>query len=355
MSQKPFPKSNQQRLTVLAPYLMQLRALQAGRERIDDVKLDPWESSVVAAINTSTNAPDHEWSSLVAEGIAFRTKYESDIQRLGNDPDAVDLVRAQLVTDAAVGLALMAETQQSVNLMVLSGEIDTAKKLSGFRNKIVQGVSTIKNTIGETAFRNAETLSKKMTSVSGEPSRSDPASASEPRAPESLATEKGADELPYLGEPLDVDSLIGELPDAFIRRRTKPTRPTVLRASGVDDAAPRRLKGLAVVLAALVVIWAVLILPRLGRGGSLPILTEQSIPQSTAIRELIARPPSLYVEVDAVEWKTMSSAERRQLVKEVGEVAKASGYTGVQFRDTDGSSVAQWLRSQGVWLANAAL
>ena len=86
----------------------------------------------------------------------------------------------------------------------------------------------------------------------------------------------------------------------------------------------------------------------------LPILTERNIPQSTAILELIARPPSLYVEVDVVEWKALSSAERRQLVKEVGEVADASGYTGVQFRDTNGSSVAQWLRSQGVWLANAA-
>ena len=75
--------------------------------------------------------------------------------------------------------------------------------------------------------------------------------------------------------------------------------------------------------------------------------------QSVAIRELMARPPSLFIEVDSQAWSAMSAADRRRLVKEVGEMAKASGYTGVQFRDSTGISVAQWLLTQGVWLASS--
>jgi hypothetical protein len=89
-------------------------------------------------------------------------------------------------------------------------------------------------------------------------------------------------------------------------------------------------------------------------GQTYPTLTEQEMPQSVAIRELMARPPSLFIEVDANAWNSMSPTDRHRLVQEAGQVAEASGYTGVQFRNSEGSSVAQWLQAQGVWLAGAA-
>jgi hypothetical protein len=350
MGQEPTTKSNPQRRSVLAPYLVQLKALQAGRAPGSDMQLDAWERSVLGQIDGSASAPGNEWPVLVAEGIAFRTKFESDLRRLSEDPDAFDVVRAQLVTDAAVGLALMAETQQSVSLMVLSGKIDSAKKLSGFRNKIVQGVSIIRETIGDTAFGNAETLSRNMTSVAIEPARTGAVHAAGPTADDT------PDEAAPAGhEPIDMDALLGEIPDAFIRRNAAPGRNAMLRMPDVGELSPRRVKWLAISLGVLVLAWSVLVLPRLGKPTPLPILTQQSMPQSAAIQQLTARPPSLFIEVGRAEWKSMPSIERRQLVKEIGVVAEASGYTGVQLRDTDGNSVAQWLKSQGVWLASAAI
>lgn len=341
MEQESNPSPERQRRAVLAPYLIRLKTLRSGQTATGGLQLDAWERGVVEKID---GTPENGWSTLVAEGIAFRTKYADDLRRLESDPDAADVVRAQLATDAAVGLALMAETQQTVNLLVLSGEIDVAKKLSGFRNKIAQGLSTIRETIGEAAFRGAQTNSTRMTV--------DRAAHTRPAAHAEGIRGGGSPEAPYSGEPLDINALIAELPDAFIRRSAPSARPIHLQITTVDEGSPRRIKGLLIILAALVVVWCVLVLPKLGGVEPLPLLTEQQMPQNAAIRELMARPPSLFVEVDGTRWKQLSRGERGQLVKEVGEIAAASGYTGVQFRDTHGSSVAQWLQSQGVWLAN---
>lgn len=343
MDQESSPTPQQQRRNVLAPYLIRLKALRSGHATLDGVRLDAWERGIV---ERHGSASGEEWFALVAEGLAFRKKYADDMHRLtGSDAQAEDIVRAQLVTDAAVGLALMAETQRSVTLMVLSGEIDVAKKLAGFRNKLVQDVSTIKKTIGESAFQGAQTISKRMTAADVTDDAS--LASAEP------ASDGFDPEVPHSGEPLDVDTLIKELPDTIIRRSAPSAVPVNLDVAAVDEGGPRRIKGLLIVLAALVAVWSVLILPKLGGGEPLPLLTKQQMPQNGAIRELVARPPSLFVEVDGAEWMAMSRGDRRQLVKEIGGIAAASGYTGVQFRDTYGSSVAQWLDRQGVWLASA--
>jgi hypothetical protein len=315
--------SAKQRYAVLAPYLDRLDGGEAGGST-----LDPWEKSVLEQTIVAADSTSDDWAILVAQGIALQSKYRDDRRPLETSdsipPETLTTLHAQLMTDAAIGLALMEETQRAIDLMVLSGQIDEAKKLTGFRTKLVQTVSRIKETIGPTAYRAAETLSAKMV----------------PPQEDKLATGTAEDREP---------------PPAFIKRThttVKPTpapKPKKRKTASIED----RTKPLIALLAVLILAWVVFILPRLNR-ERLPVITEQEMPQSAAIRELMARPPSLFIEVDSQTWNAMSAADRRQLVKEVGEVAEASGYTGVQFRDSTGISVAQWLLTQGVWLASSS-
>lgn len=318
------------RHAVLAPYLERLaRAAQAaGGDTL--AGKDRWESDIVRGVLGGAGSPGRdggapEWWPLVVEGLAFLEKHADDMGRLQSSEaiaaERVTTLHAQLMTDAAIGLSLMEETQRSIDAVVLGGKIDDAKRVTGFRNKLVQAVSSIKETIGPVAFQAAETLSARM-------------------IPEARLLRGPAAQ--------------GQRP-AERRAAHAPTtarRPHAGRAVSPLDERPNYTKPLLVLFGLLVIVWAVFVLPLLNR-PTLPAITEMQLPRSGAIRMVNARPPSLYVEIDRAAWSALAESERVQLVDDVGAVAQASGYNGVVFRDGLGKVRAQWMRTGGSTLVKA--
>jgi len=76
-------------------------------------------------------------------------------------------------------------------------------------------------------------------------------------------------------------------------------------------------------------------------------LTLTDLPRSVAIHRVVARPPSLYLDVDAGSWDRLTPGERVDLVERVGAAARAAGYTGALFRTAGGAGVAQWMKTGG--------
>jgi hypothetical protein len=79
----------------------------------------------------------------------------------------------------------------------------------------------------------------------------------------------------------------------------------------------------------------------------LPVLTLGDLPRSGALRGVVARPPSLFVDVHQRTWGRLSPEQRLSLVEEVGAKAEAAGYSGALFRTSQGLSVAEWMSTTG--------
>jgi hypothetical protein len=326
----------EERHAVLGPYLHQLEVMTRsgdtdGSSEIElgfrSLHLDSWETEILRkALARPAAEPNGDWCSLLAEGVAFQSKFLAEISTLkaGEDIDPEQLVEinSRLMTDAGIGLALMTELQSVIDSMVGRGEIEQAKKLSGFRNKIGHSVTKIKERIGKSAFEAAEVISGGLAEQVAEPA---------PAAPRPMTLE---------AEP-DVLRDLRDLPDG----RVHTTR-------SVEPQTRSQLRPLLLTLAALLLIWGVFVLPR-ARPEPLPVLTSADLPRSAAIASVTARPPSLYVEVESRAWRGMTEPDRRQLVEKVGAAAKAAGYRGARLSTSKGQTVARWLEQRGTWLAPA--
>ena len=115
------------------------------------------------------------------------------------------------------------------------------------------------------------------------------------------------------------------------------------------SAEPNRLKPLLLLLATLITAWFIFILPRYERHVP-PVLEQVAFGTVQGVLEITARPPSLYANVDAAEWTRMSRRERSDAIVRLAEVAGGAGYTGVQMRTADGTTVASWLEQTGIQL-----
>ena len=157
---QPTSQATVERRATLTLYLDQLSAACAAKEDLNSAiagaNLDSWEiSQLDDAINGATEA----WQALIVEGVAFQIKLQTD---LGFAVPAAAMsiedqaeVRELLLSDAAVGLALLEETQRQVNELVLSGEMELAKRLTGFRNKLGQRVNHLRGQVDEQDFARA--------------------------------------------------------------------------------------------------------------------------------------------------------------------------------------------------------
>jgi hypothetical protein len=94
------------------------------------------------------------------------------------------------------------------------------------------------------------------------------------------------------------------------------------------------------------VVWGVFVLPKLTR-EALPTLTLQDVAPRAEIRHVVAKPPSLFVELNGERWRALPRAARMELVEDVGRVAASAGYHGARFRLEDGRTAAQWLEQRG--------
>ncbi len=284
------------------------------REALAGLDLDHWELDQLRKGLSGESTPLRD---LVLEGVAFRNKCRTDI---GWGPGIQQLsvreledFRSTLITDATLGVALLEETQRAVNALIRNGEMGVVKKLTTFRNKIGQSVNDLKGIIGEKGNAEAATNSESMV----EPEEQASWTERESPAPDSMPAEsRGA------------------------------SRPRVVIRRTAAAAEKSHVKPLLMLLGLAVIVWGVFILPELG-GKTIPALTLDDISPRSEIRRMVAKPPSLFIELDGPAWRALSREDRQALVDDIGRTASAAGYNGAQFRLEDGTTAAQWLREKG--------
>jgi hypothetical protein len=328
------PTPGNLRRAALGPYrdlVQRLAPLEDGTIGAGETQLDPgslqlehWATAALHGVLSRDPERRPSWGAVLLEGVAYLLKLAEDLERadrgLNGSPRERADCRRLLGTNAALGLALLEECQRVVDALVLAGQIADAKKLSGFRNRIVQTVNQLKDRLGEQAFQEAEVLSRALV---------DPGGAA-------VRRERGATVVPG--------------PDSNVRPPATHRRP-VTRVVDAGQAAERRpiLKPMTALLATLVFAWVVVVLPRLDR-TRLPVLEKSQLPANPAIGTVVARPPSLFITVDTGAWQGMGAADRLQLVHDVGAAAAAAGYHGAVLQDPAGRPVAQWLKKTGARL-----
>jgi hypothetical protein len=326
-----------ERRTALAPYLDQLGVADGGLPPLHPaIMLDSWELTALEKALDQANGGRAHWHALMAESIAFQTKYFSDLEVLENEeytsPETLETQREQWTISAAIGLALMEDIQRIIDSTISAGNMGEAKRLSGFRNKLAQTVKEIKERIGNDAFSDAESMHRDMLS---------------PQASlklENLAAGPQADVHP--DEANEPRPFTLSEPDEGPPKQIKLNRSANVKLGHDVEVKPDHTKRLLLVLGAAALAWMILILPRMFR-EPLPILTLPDLPQSAAIQQVDAKPPSLYIVVNTESWRAIPREQRLKWVDEIGQAAAAAGYTGANIRTAEGSSVAQWLKQTG--------
>ena len=319
-----------ERRRTLAPYLARLAVASTAQQAEPAVpeslpvegaslELDPWERRVLQQFHGGTDTKGRPWPGLVAEGVAFRAKCLARAAQL--EPDAEPQApqhRAglvdELIHDAAVGLALMQELQQTIDRLIHESELKIAKGLTDFRNVVGQSVGTMRKLLGSEAFAAATTRAPALVS----PPPKEPARAEEPKrkAPEQFKKDLA--------------------PVRVVSRRMVRRNLTLWLLMGV--------------LLLSIAGWVVTFVLTRTSYVPPPVLTADQFRHVESFRGVTARPPSLYVMLDAEGWTRMSPQRRREVLDEIGGIAARAGYVGVHARTTDSVPVGQWLKARGVRL-----
>lgn len=310
--------AERKRRTLLTAHLAQLDLLMAteGQEAALEnhagargLKLDAWEK---AALSTALSAHpgNRRWIGLIAECVAFQSKYLAERDAPGANAEI------QQTTNTALGLALVEELQREINGAIRESKSDDAKRLSGFRNKLSRTVNLLRDQIDPQILKTAEAAAQNLVSpiADVEPREEDP---SEP----------------------------AEAAKAHTTFRRETAAPRYVAA----DVEQSRARPLAIVLAIVLGLWGVFVAPRY-LTKKIPTLKQHEMPASPAFLEMTARPPSLFVQVQGGVWSEMTDRERTEFVQAFADRADAAGYTGAQFRSTEGHTVAQWLSETGIRL-----
>jgi hypothetical protein len=335
-----------ERQLALAPYLERLTAPEVGPPPLHPaIGLNQWELGVLEEGLAQKNGNDDRWPTLLAESIAFQSKYFAETDEMDREectpPESIERHRETLTFNAAIGLALMEEIQRVIDTTILSGNMGHAKRLTGFRNKVAQTVKAVKDRISPEDYQDAESIHTEML------------------APVSDGGQTIAAAMPMLD--IDPNEANQQRPPALRERDEGPPKPIRMdRNSNLKlghavevEEKTNYSKWLLIVLGTLLLAWSILILPRMFK-EPLPLLTMPDLPQSTALQALDAKPPSLYVVVDKQSWTAMPSEQRLEWVEAVGQTAAAAGYTGVSVRTGEGACVAQWLKQKGTQLLTSA-
>jgi len=314
------------RRQALEPYLLRVRAWLdegaaaplhlAGRK----LAADPW-------IRERALAPGDGPGPVLCQALALLLKVAEDTSVLeaAAPPARDELYRAQaeLMLDAAMGMALSRELQRAVDDAVRRGHIEPAKRLSRFHHDLRHAVGAAKARIAESERARAETLTDSLTDQPREAGAADD------------TLDRAARETAARVE---------------IAERSRRTRLVSLKRALL----PARTDLLLGLLAISAVAWLFVVkLPaRVGVAPPRPLtLKELADP---AILRVEARPPSLYVELASRVWTRYEEAERRGLLERASVILLTGGYAGALFRTDDGRPVARWLSDRGIELIRPA-
>lgn len=328
------PAATRERQEAIAPYLVLIGAEKPqdseqefpARITVENrvIELDDWEWSTLAEglgrkdLAESDEGRIADWPQRLAEGVAFQARYLTHISRLQDGPapapSELNSFRRELITDVALGLALQEELQQDIHNLVAVGALDDAKKLTGFRHKIGQGIGRLKDVVGEAGFEQAEAKGAAMVRA----------------IPRQARTHHALD---HLEEP-------DERPTQARWERSYG------RVSGFVLTPRRRIKPLLLLLAASLLLWGT-VQHVLRQEAGPPPVPAADFSHIAGVHRVDVRPPSLFVTVEALAWRERSEPERLALVDDVAQIAAKNGYQGVHFRTTAGLAVAQWMAKSG--------
>jgi len=329
-----------QRERALNPYLEKLQAwneADGGPAELDRpalirvgeraVTIRPWERARIR----EAFGPDREsrpWTALLAQGVALLTKTLVDVEQLRRDPhlplETLYRLQAGLMLDTAIGMALLRETQDAIDRLVFSGDVEQAKQFSEFRHKLVRMVNEIKQLLSATEREQAESLSgaSAPAEAPGEPGPGDP-----------LKRLSGAIEA------------VEDQPTgwAAIRKRRRRIPSAVVLPVRV----PTRTEILGVMLFVALAAWVVLVQVPAEMVEKPKQLTRWATSRPDLFEQFDARPPSLFATLAPDAWDSLSNSGRHDLLKNLAGLAKDYGYTGVLIRDAQGRPVAHWLEVSG--------
>lgn len=332
-----------QRERALGAYLQKLRAWnEAGgdpaelekpaRIRVGEraVTIRPWERARIREAFHPDGAAAPEWAPLLAQGVALLTKSLVDVEQLRRDPhlplDALYRLQADLMLDTAIGMALLRETQDVIDGLVFSGEVEQAKQLSEFRHKLARTVSEIKRLLSATELERAE-------KISGGPVPATARGSSDAGSAEALKRLAGALEA---AEPSPTGW-------SAIRKR----RPRLSTAVVLPVRVPNRTEIFGVLLFLTLAAWVVFVRVPAEMVEKPKLLTRLAASRPELFESFEPRPPSLFVTLAPGAWDSLSSPDRRELLKNLAAVAKDHGYLGVLVRTPAGKPVGHWLKVSG--------
>ena len=260
-------------------------------------------------------------SLLVSHGQAFLAKTDADMASLTAnselDRNILYTLQAELMLDVAIGTALLREFQPAIDEAVGAGELAGAKELTQLGHRLRKGVSSARKVISEAGRSDAGRLADVMTEV-----------------PREDAPTTGA-----------LDQVAREIGGDYDRGKRKAR---IRRQLLSQVRLPSRTEMLVTALACALLFWVgIAKLPEfLDRG---PHLIRSRDFTESSVLEVMARPPSLFVTVDASSWEAAGAAVRESMLAELISVPLVDDdYRGALITTSDGRPVAVWIRGDGI-------
>jgi len=316
-----------ERQDALALHLAQLGVGDDPKATVDEIpselcvgnyvmELDAWERSSLQKFPEGEDAKGRPWPALLAEGIAFKARCLEQAGRMEVNGMTPPVQRAgsidALISDAAIGIALLEEIQLSIDGLVRDAETGVAKRLAELRKTILQDVTTIRDFIGRKGSAKAERKAKAMILP---------------------GLQQGAPAF-YEEEPERKDR--GRATGRMIYRTTVEQHKS-------------KVIPLLIVLTFSAIAWIALNEAR-PRYTPPPELTLEQFSYLPSVQSVQARPPSLYVTLDRSRWQEMPPRDHRAVLNEISRIAGHFGYVGVHVRTSDGATVGRWSEAKGVTL-----
>jgi hypothetical protein len=287
--------------------------------------LDPWESERIGIYLSKEHDPDDSCSQIIVQGVALLLKSASDIDQMMSAADLSEerlyALQAELMLDTAIGMALLREAQKAQSDLVLGGETARAKKLSRFQHKLRNSLADVKKMIGESERERADLVTDGLTD--------------EPRQ-EGASLDK-----------MTLDSAAARAAEDYERLKVQKVKQKTRAAlSKLPSRTDLLIYGFLLSLA----LWLGAVkLPQVSRMEP-HLLTLTDFQGGGIFLRVDAKPPSLFMEVDAAAWSRLNAANRLKLIETTGSVLAANGYTGVLLRTERNRPLAQWLRGRGATL-----
>lgn len=303
----------------------------------DTVTLGEWERGIADQVFGASERTNNAALRIV-ESLALEAKIKEDLARhriatslqvpriagdaadgTTDEPTEVVRVKApahvqdEIKRDAALARALLSELQRVIDASVVGGNMKAARQLNQFKPNLHHALNDLRELLD----------------------------ADERRETEELATS-------VIVFPEDA-----QLPDI------KPPKKKQRRQEASDDIAmtmkpslpltaydKRRVRMMVLAFSGLCLLWLALTVPRLMR-EEMRAFTAEDFHHIRGVHAVVARPPSLFVTLDAGVWASLKDRDRKQLIDDIAFDVQRAGYSGARFTTQNGTTVAQWLRARG--------